>query len=106
MVYGNSDVTPDALGPKSIEKLTITRHLIEYSPELVSETTRSISAIVPGVLGTTGIDTCEIIKGIVEKTKPNLVIVIDALASKEIKRVSKTIQISTAGIVPRLRCKK
>ncbi len=100
MDYGNSDVTPDALGPKSIEKLTITRHLLEYSPDLVSKNTRAISAITPGVLGTTGIDTCTIIKGIVEKTHPNLVIVIDALASKEIKRVSKTIQISTAGIVP------
>lgn len=103
---GNSDVTPDALGPKTIEKLLITRHLIEYSPDLIDKNTRAISAIIPGVLGTTGIDTCEIIKGIVEKIHPDLVIVIDALASKEIKRVSKTIQISNAGIVPRFWSKK
>ncbi len=97
---GNSDVTPDALGPKTIDNLTITRHLLEYSPDLLPGNSRPVSAIVPGVLGTTGIDTCDIIKGIVEKTTPNLVIVIDALAAKEASRVSKTIQLSNAGIVP------
>ena len=97
---GNSDITPDSLGAKVVEKLEITRHLAKYSPELLPHNSRLISAITPGVLGTTGIDTCEIVKGIVEKTNPELVIVIDALAAKEVHRVGTTIQISNAGIVP------
>lgn len=97
---GNSDITPDSLGSKVAEKLEITRHLAKYSPDLLPQNHRLVSAIVPGVLGTTGIDTCEIVKGIVEKTQPELVIVIDALAAKEIHRVGTTIQISNAGIVP------
>lgn len=97
---GNSDVTPDALGPKVVENLQITRHLIEYAPEYVKEGTRAVSAIIPGVLGTTGIETSEIVKGIVERVKPDLVIVIDALASKNMDRISKTIQIADTGIIP------
>ncbi len=97
---GNSDVTPDALGPKVVDNLSITRHLIEYAPELVNENTRAVSAIVPGVLGTTGIETSDIVKGIVEKTKPNLVIVVDALAAKDMNRISRTIQVSNTGITP------
>lgn len=97
---GNSDVTPDALGPKVVDNLSITRHLIEYAPELVNENTRAVSAIVPGVLGTTGIETGEIVKGIVEKIQPNLVVVVDALAAKDMNRISRTIQISNTGITP------
>ena len=97
---GNSDVTPDALGPKVVDNLSITRHLIEYAPELVNENTRAVSAIVPGVLGTTGIETSDIVKGIVEKTKPNLVIVVDALAAKDMNRISRTIQVSNTGRTP------
>ena len=97
---GNGDVTPDALGPKVIENLQVTRHLIEYAPEYVKEGTRAVSAIIPGVLGTTGIETSEIVKGIVDRINPNLVIVIDALASKNMDRISKTIQISDTGIIP------
>lgn len=97
---GNGDVTPDALGPKVVENLQITRHLIEYAPEYVKEDTRAVSAIIPGVLGTTGIETSEIVKGIVDRINPNLVIVIDALASKNMDRISKTIQISDTGIIP------
>lgn len=97
---GNEDVTPDALGPKVVENLQITRHLIEYAPEYVKEGTRAVSAIIPGVLGTTGIETSEIVKGIVERINPDLVIVIDALASKNMDRISKTIQIADTGIIP------
>ena len=97
---GNGDVTPDALGPKVVENLQITRPLIEYAPEYVKEGTRAVSAIIPGVLGTTGIETSEIVKGIVERVKPDLVIVIDALASKNMDRISKTIQIADTGIIP------
>ncbi len=97
---GNIYVTPDALGPKVINEIDVTRHLINYLPEYVEEGTRSVSAIAPGVLGTTGIETVEILKGIVENTHPKLVIVIDALASRSIERISSTIQISDTGIIP------
>ena len=97
---GNVYVTPDSLGPKVINELDVTRHLINYLPQYVEEGTRSVSAVAPGVLGTTGIETMEILKGIVDNTKPKLIMVIDALASRSIDRISSTIQISDTGIVP------
>ena len=97
---GNIYVTPDALGPKVINEIDVTRHLIKYLPQYVEEGTRPVSAIAPGVLGTTGIETVEILKGIVENIKPKLLIVIDALASRSIDRISSTIQISDTGIIP------
>ena len=97
---GNIYVTPDALGPKVINEIDVTRHIIKYLPQYVEEGTRPVSAISPGVLGTTGIETVEILKGIVDNTKPKLLIVIDALASRSIDRISSTIQISDTGIVP------
>lgn len=97
---GNANITPDALGPKVVENLSITRHLVKYHPELLSNPTIAVSAIIPGVLGTTGIDTRDIIKGITEKTNPNAIIVVDALAAKEMHRISHTIQISNTGITP------
>ena len=97
---GNIYVTPDALGPKVINEIDITRHIINYLPQYVEEGTRAVSAISPGVLGTTGIETVEIFKGIVDNVKPKLIIVIDALASRSIERISSTIQISDTGIVP------
>ena len=81
---GNIYVTPDSLGPKVINEIEVTRHVIKYLPQYVEEGTREISAISPGVLGTTGIETLEILKGIVENVKPKLLIVIDALASRSI----------------------
>ena len=97
---GNLYVTPDALGPKVINEIDITRHIINYLPQYVEEGTRAVSAISPGVLGTTGIETVEILKGIVDNVRPKLIIVIDALASRSIERISSTIQISDTGIVP------
>lgn len=97
---GNIYVTPDALGPKVINEIDVTRHIKKYLPQYVEEGTRTVSAISPGVLGTTGIETVEILKGIVENIKPKLLIVIDALASRSIERISSTIQISDTGIVP------
>lgn len=97
---GNIYVTPDALGPKVINEIDITRHLLEYMPEVLDENTREISAISPGVLGTTGIETLEILKGIVDNVKPKLVIVIDALASRSIERISSSVQLADTGIVP------
>ena len=97
---GNIYVTPDALGPKVINEIDVTRHIIKYLPQYIEEGTRPVSAISPGVLGTTGIETVEILKGIVENIKPKLLIVIDALASRSIERISSTIQLSDTGIVP------
>lgn len=97
---GNLQVTPDALGPKVIQDIDITRHILSYMPQVLPEDTRTVSAISPGVLGTTGIETLEIIKGIVENVKPKLIIVIDALASRSMHRISSTIQIADTGIVP------
>ncbi len=97
---GNSNVTPDALGPKVISDLEVTRHIIEFAPEYLSRPVRSVSAISPGVLGTTGIETSEIIKGVIDRVKPSLVIAIDALASRKLERISTTIQIADTGINP------
>lgn len=97
---GNIYVTPDSLGPKVINEIEVTRHIMNYMPEYVKEGTRMVSAISPGVLGTTGIETLEILKGIVDNINPKLIIVIDALASRSIERISSTIQISDTGIVP------
>lgn len=99
---GNREVTPDALGPYTVDNLFITRHLIkEYGDEFKEKNhIGNISAISPGVMGQTGMETSEIIKGIVNETKPDLLIVIDALASRSIKRVNTTIQLSDTGICP------
>ena len=97
---GNIDTTVDSIGPKVIKDLEITRHLKKYAPELVKENAKEISGIAPGVLGTTGIETGEILKGIVEKIKPEAIIAIDALISRDISRLFKTIQISNTGITP------
>ena len=97
---GNIYVTPDALGPKVINEIDVTRHIKKYLPQYLDEGARIVSAISPGVLGTTGIETVEILKGIVDNINPKLIIVIDALASRSIERISSTIQISDTGIVP------
>ena len=97
---GNLYVTPDALGPKVIQDIDITRHLLTYMPEVMEPDTRPVSAVSPGVLGTTGIETLEILKGIVDNIHPKLIIVIDALASRSIERISSTVQIADTGIVP------
>lgn len=97
---GNIYVTPDALGPKVINEIDVTRHLIKYLPQYVDENTRPVSAVAPGVLGTTGIETLEVIKGIVDNIKPKMIIAIDSLASRSIERISSTIQIADTGIVP------
>lgn len=97
---GNIYVTPDSLGPKVINEIDVTRHILHYMPEVLEEGTRSVSAISPGVLGTTGIETLEVITGIVENIKPKLIVVIDALASRSMDRISSSIQLADTGIVP------
>ena len=97
---GNQFVTPDSLGPKVVSEIEVTRHLLKYAPECVVPGARSVSAVAPGVLGTTGIETLEIVKGIVDNVKPKLLVVIDSLASKSVQRISSTVQISNTGIIP------
>ncbi|NLU10527.1 MAG: GPR endopeptidase [Tepidanaerobacter acetatoxydans] len=99
---GNWNVTPDSLGPKVIEKLIVTRHLIEYMPEKFNtkDGIRPVCALAPGVLGITGIETGDIISGLVEKVKPDMIIAIDALASRSMERISTTIQITDTGVYP------
>ena len=97
---GNRNVTPDALGPRAVEKIVVTRHLQGMlSPELKGGV-RSVCAIAPGVLGITGMETVEIVQGIVSKVKPDLVIAIDALAAASSKRVLTTVQLANTGISP------
>lgn len=97
---GNWNVTPDALGPLVCESLYVTRHLFELQPDAVEEGYRPLSALAPGVMGLTGIETSDIIFGVVSKTQPDFVIAIDSLASRSIERVNATIQISDTGIHP------
>lgn len=98
---GNSDITPDALGPKTIEKILATRHISgELSRSIGLGELRPVAAVSPGVLGKTGIETAEILSGIVGRVCPSAVIVIDALASRRLERLGKTVQISNTGIAP------
>ena len=97
---GNLYSTPDSLGAKVVENTEITRHIKIYLPNAIDKNIRSVSAITPGVLGTTGIETVEIVKGIVSNIKPKLILAIDSLCSKNIERINKSIQISDTGIVP------
>lgn len=97
---GNWNVTPDALGPKVAEKIMVTRHLKELMPDAIDESVRPVCAIAPGVLGITGIETGEVVKSLVQKIKPDLVICVDALGSRRLERVNRTIQIGDTGISP------
>lgn len=95
---GNKDSTPDSLGPCVVENITVTRHL--YLLDMLDSSYKVISALIPGVTGSTGIETSELIKDAVSSVKPDFIIVIDALASSSIERVNKTIQITNTGISP------
>lgn len=97
---GNLNVTPDALGPIVVDNIMVTRHFFELMPDQVSPGYRPVSAVAPGVLGTTGIESSDIVQGIVEKSKPDLIIAVDALAAKSLERVNTTIQIADTGIHP------
>ncbi len=97
---GNRNITPDALGPLVISKILVTRHITESLPEQIDHDVRAVSAISPGVMGITGIETGEIIKGICESIKPDLIIAVDALAARKTERINATIQMSDTGISP------
>lgn len=97
---GNEYITPDALGPKVVEKIYVTRHFFKAYGKTEDETLADVSAIAPGVMGVTGIETVETIKGIVEKINPDLIVAVDALASRKTERLNTTIQITDTGISP------
>jgi spore protease len=97
---GNVNVTPDALGPMVIDNVIVTRHMFILNPEEVSEGISDVSAIAPGVMGNTGIETYDIIDAIVKKIKVDYMVAVDALASKSVSRVNKTIQVTNTGISP------
>ncbi|HOF99500.1 MAG: Germination protease precursor [Firmicutes bacterium ADurb.Bin248] len=97
---GNRAVTPDSLGPRVADAIYVTRHIKQYMAEAVPETVREVSALAPGVLGVTGVETREIIYGVVEHTKPAFIIAVDSLASRRAARISTTIQLTDTGISP------
>ena len=97
---GNRSVTPDALGPRTVERVLVTRHMNGCLPDDVAAQLRSVCAAAPGVLGVTGIETAEVLRGMVEHVRPDAVIAVDALAARSSRRICSTIQIADTGITP------
>lgn len=99
---GNRDITPDALGPRVVKQLHVSRHIaVNYGKHMVPGGGSCVlSSIAPGVMGQTGMETLEIIQGIVRQTRPELIIAVDALAARSLKRLNSTIQITDTGICP------
>ena len=98
---GNERITPDAVGPKSVKMLTVTRHVKRLDPGLYSRLGfGECAAIIPGVLGDTGIESADIIRGAAEAVRPRCIIAIDALSSRRMARMATTVQVSAAGIAP------
>jgi len=94
---GNEKITSDSLGPNVIRNLFVTRHLVK---EGIVQSNKVVSGIIPGVMGQTGIETSEFIKGVAKEIEPDVIIVIDALAARNVQRLNKTIQICDTGIAP------
>ncbi|MBO5416369.1 MAG: GPR endopeptidase [Clostridia bacterium] len=98
---GNAEITPDAIGPRTVSRLTVTRHIPRISEKIFNDLGQcTVSAIAPGVLAQTGIETLELIRGAVSSTSPDIVIAIDALAARSCERLAATVQISDSGISP------
>jgi spore protease len=98
---GNREVTSDSLGPKVADRLFITRHMMrEFGEGVFGEKQRSVSAIVPGVMAQTGMESSEIIRGILSETRPDVILAVDALAARSARRLNRTIQITDTGIHP------
>jgi len=97
---GNRFVTPDALGPRVVEKTFVTRHITTYMPNIIGKQMRPVAAMAPGVLGVTGVETLEVLRGLIERVRPMMVIVVDSLASRRAGRISTTIQLTDTGINP------
>lgn len=98
---GNTDITPDAVGPKSVSTVLATRHISrEMSEEIGLGELRSVAGFVPGVLGRTGLEAAESVRGLVSAVEPSAIIAIDALAARKLSRLGTTVQISDIGIIP------
>ena len=97
---GNRAITPDSLGPRVVESVYVTRHIKQYLPDALPGPVRAVSAVAPGVLGVTGVETMEIVRGVVEHCRPDLVIAVDSLASRRAARISTTVQLTDTGISP------
>lgn len=97
---GNRAVTPDALGPLTVDHTLVTRHLYAERPELTRRGMTPVCAVVPGVLGVTGIETSEMVRAIAQAVKPRAVIAVDALAARAVSRVASTVQLTDSGIRP------
>lgn len=97
---GNQYITPDSIGPKTVSKLTVTRHITKEAGNGFDFNIRPVSAVAPGVLGLTGIETSEILCGVKERVNPSLIIAVDALASRKLSRLGTTVQIADTGISP------
>ncbi|MBR4039851.1 MAG: GPR endopeptidase [Clostridia bacterium] len=97
---GNRSVTPDALGPRTVERVLVTRHMDGCLPDDVAKRLSSVCALAPGVLGVTGIETAEVLRGMTGHVQPDAVIAVDALAARSSGRICSTIQIADTGIAP------
>ena len=97
---GNRFVTPDSLGPRTVERIFVTRHIEAFAPELAEPGMRIVSAIAPGVLGTTGIESAEAVRALAAETRPDALLCIDALAASESNRIANTVQLNDSGLLP------
>ncbi|MEG0766549.1 MAG: GPR endopeptidase [Clostridia bacterium] len=97
---GNRRITADSLGPRVVDGILVTRHMREQTPDFLRGRLRAVSAVSPGVLGVTGLETAEVVRGLVEHVKPTAVIAVDALAARETHRICTTLQIADTGIHP------
>jgi len=97
---GNRYITPDSIGPKTVAQIAVTRHITKEVGNGYDFSVRAVSAITPGVMGITGIETSEIVRGVTEHVNPSLIIVVDALAARSIERLGTTVQLSDTGISP------
>ena len=96
---GNRMITPDAIGPQTADHVIATRHLVAQSPEVFADW-RPVSALAPGVLGQTGVETGEVICGVLDRVRPSAVIAVDALAAGRLSRLLRTVQLADTGITP------
>jgi len=97
---GNRSVTPDSLGPLAVDMTLVTRHMFRELPERVHDRMRSVCAVSPGVLGVTGLETVELVRGLVDSVQPRAVVAVDALCARECSHLAATIQLSDTGIQP------
>lgn len=97
---GNWNLTPDALGPKTAGRVLVTRHILQQMPQAMDDRLRSVCAISPGVLGITGVETGEIVRGVVERVRPDVVLCIDSLAARRTSRILTTVQMTDTGVQP------